>query len=273
MARERIFLDGWEITLGVVREWAVRAGTDGTTGAVGANGDVPNRTGTLWRPKVAGPGQFDLDVWVAGATRTEVEVAWRNLLRAARRPHRLIRITRHMASGEIVECDAELTGTIDPTHIAQLGMRAQLTFGVPSGVWKSQTVYTAQTVAGAALPQTLVLDGLEPSTAAIEDLVLVIKGAVAAPTVVDRTDGVDGDYLLYGATIAAGGSLRLDSATWGVTGAGGHVVNIANVNQVGRRYLAVPAARPGQTPTVELRGSGGGVGTQLVVTGRRAYAC
>lgn len=273
MARERFLLDGWELTEGTVRDWAYRGGTDSATAPVGANASVANRAGEIWRPKAAGAGQFSLDVWVTGADRSEVEDNWRLLLRAARRRHRLIPVTRYMASGEVVTCDAELVGTIDPTHIGQRGMRASLSFSVPSGLWVSQASFVASTTPGAALPQTLALPGLEPSTEAMVDLTYVINGPITNPVIVDRTDGYDGDSFKYNGTVSASQSLTVNAGTWLVTGGGGLTVDHAKVMPSGNRLMTVVAARPDETPTVQLRGTGGGGGTKLTVTGRRSYAC
>lgn len=273
MARERWLADGWEITEGTVRDWAYRGGTDSVTAMVGANATVPNRDGELWRPKVAGPGSFNLDVWLAGSTRTEVEANWRLLLRAVRRRHRLVTFTRYMASGEVVLADAELIGTIEPTHIAQRGMRASMAFAVPAGVWRSQTTYTNQTTAGASLPQTLSLTSFEPSSEAMVELTYTIAGAITTPVIADTTDGVDGDTFKYDATVGSGQSLIVNAATWAVTSSGGLTVNQAKIMPTGNRLMTVVAARPGATPTVQLRGTSGNGNTRLTVTGRRIYAC
>lgn len=274
MTRERWFADGWEITEGTVRDWAYRAGSDSTTAMVGVNAVVPNRDGELWRPKQTGPASFNLDVWLAGTNRTDVELAWRTLLRAVRRPHRLVRFTRYMASGEHVYCYAELIGTIEPTYIAQKGMRASMAFSVPAGRWYSEDSYTMQTVAGAALTQTLVLTSFEPSTAPMDTLTFQVKGPITSPIVVDRTDtGFDDDTCKYDAPLTVGQTLTLDSGSWDVTGAGGLAINQSKILPTGGRLLTVNAARPGEVPTVQLRGSGGSTTTQLIVTGRRAYAC
>lgn len=271
MGLESWTFDGWVLTEGIVRGWEYRSGTDVAAAAVGSNAQVPNRSGELWRSKVLGPGQFSLNVWLAGASYQAARASYNTLLRAVQRPHRQIRVNRTLPDGEVIFADVELTGKIEPTHLGQLGYRASLDFNVPAGVWQSVTVYTAQTIAGAALPQSLSLVAFEPSTGPLERLTYTIKGRLASPVLVDRTDLVDGDSVSYVGTIAAGQSLILNSDTWGISGAGGMSPNLAAVNVSGERLLAVPAARPGLNPTVELRGSTPDLTTQLIVSGRRSY--
>ena len=188
-------------------------------------------------------------------------------------PHRLVRFERTLASGLVVHCDAESAGTVKPTFIAQQGMKAAIDFKVPDGVWRGAAPVTAATVAGAALSQTLTLPALAPSTAAIEDGSFTIYGPITNPKVVETTDGVDGDSFYYNASIASGGSITVNAATWAVTGGGGHVVNQAKVFPGGRRMLTVNPARPGDSPSLQLRGTGGGAATKLSYTAYPTFAC
>ena len=195
------------------------------------------------------------------------------LLQAVVRPHRLVKIERVKADGTTIECYAEYAGSISPTSIAQKGIKAQIDFKVPDGVWRGQAVVSASTVAGAALSQTLALPGLAKSTAAIEDGQFTIYGPVTSPIVVDRTDGVDGESFKYDAVVPNGQSLIVDSRTWAVTGGGGLVVNQAKVFPAGRRLLTVVHPRPGLNPTIQLRGSGGGAATRLAYSAYPTFAC
>ena len=168
MARETIAFDGWELTEGTVRNWEIRDGFDDVAAMVGDNLTVANRSGEVWRPKTLGAGKFTVQLWLAGKTISQAQDAWRTLLRATVRPHRLVRVTRTMASGEVVYCDAEVTGGVSPTHLGQTGYRASITFTVPSGIWRSDVVYEHKTPVGAKLNQGLYLDNLAPSTAPLE---------------------------------------------------------------------------------------------------------
>jgi len=256
-----------------VRGWEYRAGTDQVAAPVGTNGVVPNRRGEIWRPKTLGPGTFSLGMWLTGADRAAAEAQFRLLLQAVVRPHRLVKIERTRADGTTIECYAEYAGQIAPTVISQRGIKAQIDFKVPSGVWTGQTLSSVSTVAGGALPQTLSLPGLAASTAAIEDSKFTIYGPITSPIVVDRTDGVDGELFKYDTVIASGGTLTVDCKTWDVTGGGGHVVNQAKVLPAGRRMLTIPAPRPGVNPSVQLRGTGGGAATRLALEAYPTFAC
>lgn len=272
MGLEKWVADGWDLSSSGIRGWEYRDGTDQVAAVQGGNGVVPNRTGEIWRSKVMGPGMFTLGLWLGGANRAAAEAQFRLLVRALVRPHRLVHMERTLSSGEVISCDAEYAGQIKPTFMGQRGMRAAIDFKVPAGVWKG-TSATAETTAGDPLTQTLVLDALEPSTAAIEDASFTITGPITSPQVADYTDGVDGDVFRYDAAIAAGQTLTVNCKTWAVTGGGGLSVNQAKVYPGGRRMLSISPARPGAKPTLQLRGSGGSTGTKLSVTAAPSFAC
>lgn len=273
MARERWIFDGWELTLGNgVRDWESRDGTDSVTGLIGSNATVANRSAELWQPKTISAGKFTINLWLAGADRSEAVAAYRNLLRAFVRPHRLVRVQRYMPDGELVFCDAEVVGGIDPTHLGEQGYRAAVTFSVPSGIWLSDTSYTHTSPAGSALPKTLSLTSLEPSTATMELLKYTIKGPITNPKLSDATPGGYGDTLTYQGTVANGQSLVINASSWTTTGST-FAVNNALLIPTGRRYMAVAHAQPGDVPAVKLEGTGGGTATQLIVEGRRNYLC
>lgn len=272
MAVERWLFDGWELTERVARDWASRDGASDTAAYVGVNAAVPNRRGEIWRRKLPGAVPVVLDVWLAGTTRTEVDDAYRTLIRAVRRGHRLVTVERYMASGEVLTADVELVGQIQPVWLGQRGWRATLTLSVPAGVWKGKTVYTEQTTAGSTLPKTLALTSFEPSTETIDDLVFTVSGPITNPSIYDRTDGVDGDWVQWIGTLSSTQTIIFNSGTWSVSGTGGLVPSQLSVRMSAGRLLPVPAGRPGSTPTVQLRGTGGGTQTRLTVSGSRSYA-
>lgn len=270
--RERIYFDGWELTEGSVRNWEVRDGTDEVAGMVGDNLTVANRSGEVWRPKTLGAGRFQLQVWLWGTTKQAAHDQFRNLLRAVYRPHRLVRVTRTLASGEDVFCDAEVVGQIAPTHLGQNAYRATITFGVPAGVWFSSAVYTMTSAVGSALPKTLSLTEVAASTAPLECLTYTVYGPITNAKIIDNTDGGYADTLLYKGSIAAGAWISFNADTWAIQTGGFSYAN-NNVVPTGRRLMTVTAARPGDVPSVRLEGTGGGTATKLVVAGRCAYLC
>jgi hypothetical protein len=265
--------DGWALESVGVRGWEYRSGTDGVAAPVGVNGSVPNRRGEIWRPKTLGPGMFTLGMWLAGPTREDAEAQFFDLLRACVRPHRQVKFERTRANGVTYECYAEYAGQINPTPIAQRGIRAAIDFKVADGVWRGQTLVTTPSPADATLPKTLALPGLAASTAAIEDGSFTVAGPISNTLVVDVTDGVDGDSFSYTKPIASGESITVNSQTWDVTGGGGHVVDLSKVFPAGRRMLTVVAARPGAQPTFQLRGTGGGALTRLTYAAYPTFAC
>jgi len=268
--RERIKFDGWELTEGTVRDWEVRDGMDGVPGMIGDNLTVANRSGEVWRPKVMGSGKFTVQLWLAGKTISAAQDAWRTLLRATVRPHRLVRVQRTMASGEVIYCNAEVTGGVEPTHLALNVYRASITFNVPEGVWYSEKVYGHETPAGHT-GVTLYLPGLAPSTAPLENLTYTFWGRVTNPHILDNTDGGYLDKLTYSNTIASGKYLQFDAATWGI---GGNTPAANNdITPTGRRLMTIGAERPGDTPSVRFEGSSPDSKTKLRISGRRVYLC
>lgn len=274
MARERWTVDGYEITEGVVRDVEYRAGLYRTPQVDGTDGEVSNRTGRLWRPKVHGPGSFTLAVWLGSTSRAVWEPAWDELLRAFVHPHRLSTYERTLADGTIRRCQGDVVASIDPQPSGSLMVRAGIEVAVPAGYWEGTVARTAGgafTVAAASASIDVVLTPYARSTAAMEYLTYRITGPGASVRVADWTDGVEGDFLLYAATVAAGQVLVINSGTWAVTGEGGLVPNQAALQYSGRRFLPVAAARPGQTPKVRITASNVTTATRLDVLGRDAY--
>lgn len=278
--RERWLFDGWELTEGVLRDWAYRAGTGNTAPFVGEDTSVPGRSGQLWRPKVQGPATFSLDFWFQGADRQAVQDAYNTILRAMRRRHRLVTVTRTRASGEQVVADVQLVGTIEPTYLSQRVWRATATFVIPAGCWRSVSTFTHKSSqVSATFPKNLVLTGLEPSTEAMDELTVKVHGPGVNIKVADWTDGVEGDWFKYAATMTASQFFTLNCKTWAIT-AGTDAdanddtwVNVHAMQYSGTRYLPIPAARPGDTPTVKISmASGGTTATYVEVAGPRAYA-
>lgn len=271
--RERWYFDGWELTVGGgIRDWESRDGTDVVGAFVGDNHTVANRSGEMWRPKTMGPGEFTINVWVAGADRATALKNYRELIRAVARPYRMIRVARWLTDGERIFCDAELVGGIKPTMLGERGFKASMQFKVPGGVWQSDAWFTHRTASGSSLPKTLALTDLEPSTAPMEVLKYTIKGPITNPKLVDMTPGGFADTVVYQGTVPSGQSLVIDAGTWGTAGST-FTVNAAALIPTGRRLMTISHAQPGDVPTVQLQGSGGGSTTQLVVEGRRNYLC
>jgi len=270
--RERIWFDGWELTEGTVRHWETRDGTDEVAAMLGDNLNVANRSGEVWRPKLVGPGKFTVNLWLKGKTRSEAQNAWRTLLRACFRPHRLVQVQRTMASGELVYANVEVVGTVSPTHLGQTGYRASITFNVPIGVWLSVATYRMDSPKSAKMPQTLYLTDWEPSTAPLELLQFTIYGRITNPKLIDNTDGGYGDTLTYMGTIPSGAWIRFNAANWGID-ASGTTYSHALTNPTGRNFLSVSAARPGDKPSVQLQGTNTDSKTHIGVAGRRAYLC
>ncbi len=272
MARERLFFDGWELTDGVARDWETFTGLDGVGQIVGLNTRVTGHPGEMWTPKQTGPGSFTVAMWLSGANRHEALEAWRQVIRAVYRPHRQVLIRRVMPSGEPVTARAEISGVIEPVFLGEQGVRASLTFAVASGTFESEAEYEHASAAGQALPVTLPLGQLEPSTAGMDRLSFTIHGPIVNPQVTDVTDGVDGEWFRYIGALTAGQFLTVNCKTYELVGGGGHAANPNALNYVGARFIHVPAARPGDVPRVRLTGSGAGALTRLQVHGHRAYA-
>ncbi|GAA2746176.1 hypothetical protein [Kitasatospora cinereorecta] len=275
MARERWLVDGYELTDGLVRDVEYRSGLVTTPAVVGANAAVPNRIGELWRPKHHGPGKFTLALWLAPRAGgwQAVEQAWEDLLRAIARPHRLLTFERYTAAGQLRRCQGEVLSALAPTPLGQSGMRVGVEVNVPAGYWESGDIAFEATAPGSPLPQDLDLDPFTDATAPMEQLAYRITGPITAPTVTDTSDGPgrNGDSFTYTGQIAAGQSLTVDSATWQLTGTGGLVPDPARLTNTGPAFLRLAPGRPGMPPSVRLTGTNPGAGTQLTVTGRRAY--
>lgn len=269
MARERWLVDGYELTLGAGLEVEYRAGLYAPPGPVGDNPRFPGVTGVMWVPKVHGPGHFVLSIFAEGVNRAAFEAQWDELLRQVCRPWELLRWERHLADGTVRYCDGEVVSDLGPTPIGQVATRASIEVGVPGGYFESPAAVIA-TPAGAGLPKTLVLSAFATATAPMETLVYTITGPITDPVIVDVTAGVDGPSFTYTGTVPDGAQLVIDAANWEITGVG-FTPDMAGVAHTNVRYMLVRPPRVGQTPTVQLRGSGGGAGTALSVAGRARF--
>jgi hypothetical protein len=239
---------------------------------VGDNLTVANRSGSIWTPKVIGEGKFTIQMWLMGDTRQKADDAWRTLLRAVYRPHRLVQVKRQMSSGEIVYANVEVSGTISPTHLGMHGYRASITFTVPIGVWQSVQTYRMDSIPSSTMPHTLYLDDFATSTAPLEMLEFTIFGRITNPKLIDNTDGGYGDSLTYMGTIPSGAWIRFKAASWSVDSSG-TTADQALINPTGRRFLTLSAARPGDRPSVQLQGTNSDAKTHIGVYGRRCYLC
>lgn len=266
--------DGWEVTrLDGLVGWATRSGTDGVAEFVGGNVTTPNRGGEIWRPKMQGAGRFDLDLWFQGLTHQQVRDNWNLILRATRRRHKLVTVTRYLQDGTSIWCNAELIGRAEPQYLGQRGARVVLTFSIPDGVWKSNATYTLSTPAGATIPKTLELPFLANATEATDDLVYTITGPVTAPALWDSSESPNANFVQYAGTLAAGQSLILNAGTWGASLSSG-TLNRALLRCSGARWLSIAAPRPGVMPKVTMYAVGsGGASTKLTVAGAASYAC
>jgi len=275
VARETWTADGWTLTDGLVRDVELREGLLRTAGLRGGNSVNAAGHGETWQPKKLAAGGFVLNMWLGEATRTQVEAAFDNLLRAVAPVHRLVRYRRGLAGGSFRQCDGEVVQAIEPVPVGQLGMRMGIEVLVPSGAWEDVADVLAATAAGGALPQSLSLGGFAAGTAPMDALLVTVNGPLAGgwQVAVVTDTGVDGDSFRYGGNLAAGQSMVLNTATWAVTGGGGFVPNLDLLTWSGPRYLTIPTARPGANCSLALRsaGGGGGAGTGLSVSGRRRY--
>lgn len=268
MAKTRWFLRGWELTTGNVRDVESRAGWESLSPGQGENVTIPNRGGYVFRPKRISAGKFSLSFWLAGADETELLSLWGQIIQAAAPLETLTSVRRIDPDGTEWRCEAELTGTIAPTRVADRGIKAMLEFSIPSGQWESATSYTAYSTAGAALPQSLSLPFLAGSSGQASTLFLEVYGPIVNPVIADVTSFGSGHQVSYAGTIPAGGVLRIDSANWNVV-AVGFALNPAALQPTAGRYMLIDVPAPGTVPVLQLRGTGGGATTRLGVAGRK----
>lgn len=272
--RERWFADSYELTHGEVRDVEYRSGQLGTPDAVGSNARVPNRTGELWRPKKHGPGQFTLQVWLAGADQAEAQAQWDEILRATVSLHRLVTWRRITPAGETRQCLGEITGRMEPTAIGQQGYRASLGVSVPAGYWVGTDLLTYSTPTGAGATQREIdLPGFEKCTAPLEGLTLRLDGQLVRPRVTDVTPYGVGGNMLYDGTVADGQAATFESASWGLTGSGGFAPDLQRINYTGERFLTLAPTPPGTVHRVRLSADTMGANGKLTVSGYRAYLC
>jgi hypothetical protein len=274
MARETWTVDGFDLTAGAAGNMDVeyRGGLLVTPAPVGENPSVPNRTGEIWRRKVHGPGAFVLNMWVGGTgstAQTTAQAKYDDVLRATHHVHRLPRYVRGLPDGSQRECLGEVQSAVAPANIGQQGYRFSIEVKVPGGYWQDTADATDTLAGSSSTSRDLTLTNLGGGTAPMEALRYIIGGNCTNPRVIDRTDGVDGDWFRYNGNVPAGATLTVNAATWQVT-ATGFTPNPAALEFTGYRYLSIPAATPGNTQTVRFTCTSPS-GASLNVTGRRTW--
>ncbi len=272
MAGERWWADDWEITQGIVRDVETRDGLYRASGLRGGNVEIAARGGNLYRAKKIGPGGFVLNLWLGDKSRSDVDRYYDELLRATAAPHRMTRYRRLLEDGSQRECYGEVVQAIEPRHSGQALMRCGLEVGIPSGVWRDAPEFSGTRTDSRAGTGVLRLSSFVGSTAPLDDLVYRIPGPVDLPTVVDVTDGVDTEAMVWQGSVGLGQTLVINSGTWRITGEGGLIVpSVGPLSFTGDRFLTVAPARPGVIPSVRFQGVNVGVGAGLSVSGVRSF--
>lgn len=272
MARERWWADGYELTDGFLRDVEVR---DGLMTPAGGNSNVQDvsaigRHGVLdGIRRTYGAGSFVVQMWLLDTRFTDAE--WQTLLRAVMPQHRLVHWERMLPDGTMRETWGRCPQAPTPTSLGRQGVRVSLEIAVPRAFWQDEVITTDATAAGAALPQVLPLASKAGASAPMADLQFTITGPVTNPLITCTSDPTVNDQLGFVGVVPAGASLTVDAGTWTVTAVGMPVPTLDAFTWTGYRLLEVPPAIPGQVPTVQLDGSGGGAGTKLSVAGRAKY--
>lgn len=273
--------DGLVLTEGNVRQWEMRTGIGRVGGQAGQNAPVPYRSGEMWTRKNLAPGSFVLNLWIAGDDAEAARVQYERIMRQVVRTERLVRWERTSNSAAMPGrfCLGEVVTTLDPTYVGQNLYRIGLEVHVPSGKWHGINSVTIATDAGPGLPKRLDLAALADSTAPLEDLTYRVDGPINAGWTIADVNGPDS--LTYNQAIPAGSAIKFDAATWAISSpTGGVNVNPAALQVLGPRLMTVATAvgvgaADGSIANsqlqVELRGSGGGAGTKLTVTGAGSY--
>lgn len=260
------FIDGTAVRRSTVRLVTSRAGWHNVNPFVGQNIAVPSRHGEIWVPKKVGAGAFSLDIWLYGNTDQKINDEWDRLLSLVMKPHRLLTVEKRLPNQEVRYCEAELTGSIQPTMVGRHGMRATLQFRIPSGTWRSQKTWIYESTPGSSLSELLLMPGIADSTAPINDALVIVRGPITDFTVRSRVDDQDHE-MTYGDTVPAGASVIINTGTWSMRGANTSS-NPAALSTNGDHLLTI---NPSSSPNVRLYGTGGGSQTNIRVEVKSAY--
>lgn len=264
--REQWFCDSFEITDGWVRDVELRDGLYGVSAPRVTAAPAPAARHGEVTPgrRKHGPGAFSLAVWCGDNDRGLLEARYEEILQAAAVQHRSPVWKRVLADGTSRVAVGRLVDAIAPESIGNQGMRFVLSVVVHSGFWRDETDST-DTLTGTG---TLVLASKARATAPMDDLVSVLTGPATNPIVVDATTGLG---WTYPGTVAAGQTLTVDSGALEVSGTGGLMPFIDEIEWTADRFLEVVQAVPGATPSVTFSASATSGATELAVTGKGAY--
>jgi hypothetical protein len=266
--RERWTANGFEITHGWTSDVETRVGLMRVAAPRITSSPQPGAThGEL----VGGrrkhlPAGFNLAVWCGDVTREAAEQRYEEVLRSVGQQWTPTDWRRTLADGTVRQAFGRLVNSIAPEPIGSMGMRFGLEVMVHSGFWRD-LAGTTDTTTG-ALPRTLALTSKARSTGPMADLVCTITGPVTNPQVLSLDTGLG---FIYSGVVAAGQTLTVDSGTWLVTGTGGLLPTVELLTWTHERYLEVPAAVVGSTPSVVFSGSGSSGATSLSVQGTSCF--
>lgn len=199
------------------------------------NVTVPGRHGALLVPrKFYDPAEIVLPLWVIGANEatgaalsgdaavTSFYQRVDELVALFSGATGTVTIVHTLPDGSARQAVAEVTEVMDFTR--QLGSplfgRVAIALTIPGAFWSDATS-RLQTVRGWA-GSTYGLPEFAGATAPMDDLSITFNGPIGTPKL---TDARTGRWVRYDATIPAGQGVRIDCATWAVTGVGGLVVD------------------------------------------------
>lgn len=135
MARESFVVNGLDLMAGV--HWDVDDLQVLEPAPTGENPVVAGRVGSLWFPKVLGPSQVNVSMWVGdpGATRAQVWGWVEQIQAAVWQPGTQLPVVWTLSGGATRSCQAELSSDFAPSRLGSKGYRLKLEFTVPEGAW------------------------------------------------------------------------------------------------------------------------------------------
>lgn len=241
----------------------------------GENIEVPGRSGALHLPAKLYQGRrapFELQGWgvrpdgiVPADTSAQMWTNLRAFGRILTQPG-LVPMVHQLPDGTFREIPVEVAVALQP-EVAKTGdyLTVAVAFDSPSAFWRGQSLTTASLTLGNN--STTVLSAFATCDGPVEDPVIVI-GPSTNPRL---QDVVTGTFVAYDATIGAGQTLRIDTATKRLTGTGGLVPDRRRLrtHDSDARWLALQPATDGP-PSVVFTHNGSGT-VPVTLTGRPSW--
>lgn len=178
----------------------------------------------------------------------------------------LLDVRHTLPDGSVRQCFAEVLDSIDfSSDTAHPLGKFGVSLVLSDPFWQDVDERVADV---AAVGQSVTLGEFRGATAPMEDLTAELTGPWSSPVLTFADDS----WVAYDEAIPAGKGIKIDAATWSLTGVGGLTPSLSKLRYGGTssHWIAIPGAGE-DVPEIRLAGSARTSDTRLTLQGRRKF--